>query len=74
MLDKHYKYKVVKLGQCGGDNSALSAKVDTETDISITDSDIKERKKENKNNNDLLHTKKLEIILKNMIYVMATSA
>lgn len=41
MLNKCYQHRVVKHGQCGGDNSAISAKVDTETDIGVTASDIK---------------------------------
>ena len=41
MLDKYYQHIVVRNGQCGGDQSTVSAKVDTETDISVTASDKK---------------------------------
>jgi hypothetical protein len=34
----------VKHGHCGGDHFAISAKVDTETDIGVTASDIKANK------------------------------
>jgi hypothetical protein len=44
LQDKHYQHKVVKYGQYGGDNCAISAKVDTKTDISVRASDIKANK------------------------------
>jgi len=44
LLGKHYQHTVAKHGQCGGDQAAISAKVDTETDISVTASDNKANK------------------------------
>jgi len=71
LLGKHYQHTVGRHGQCRRDQSAISAKVDTETDISVTASD----NKANKNKKwPLSHTKKLEIIPKKMSYDTATSA
>jgi len=44
LLGKHYQHTVAKHGHCGGDPSAISAKVDTEADISVTVSDNKANK------------------------------